>query len=95
MNNHVVSKCWKIMDLYRKFMATGKKPRLEYPSPLQEKERGKKNLKRKNHCTHYDKGGHHEATSWTLHLELCPKKDKKFKQALVKGLDDETTQKGS
>jgi hypothetical protein len=55
MNNQVVSKCWKIMALYRKVMATRKKPRIEDPSPHQEKERGNKTLKRKNHCTHCNK----------------------------------------
>jgi hypothetical protein len=52
-------------------MATRKNPRLEDPSPHEEKRKGKKTLKRKNYCTHCDKGGHHEATCWTLHPELC------------------------
>jgi len=44
LNNHVVSKCWKIMDLYRKVMATKKNPRHEEPYPYQEKNKGMKNV---------------------------------------------------
>jgi hypothetical protein len=40
---------------------------------------------KKNHCTHCNKGGHQEATCWTLHPELCPKKDKKANEATHKG----------
>jgi hypothetical protein len=65
-------------------METRKKPRLEDPSPHEEKRKGKKTLKRKNHCTHCDKGGHQEATYWTLHPELHPKKEKKVGQAPMK-----------
>jgi hypothetical protein len=39
MNNHVVSKCWKRMALYRKVMATRKKPRHEDLSPHGRKRR--------------------------------------------------------
>jgi hypothetical protein len=42
MNNHVVSKCWKRMALYRKVMETRKKPRHEDPSPHEEKRRERK-----------------------------------------------------
>jgi hypothetical protein len=76
MNNHVVSKCWKRMALYRKVMETRKKPRHEDPSPHGKKNKGMKTWIKKNHCTHCNKGGHQEATCWTLHPELCPKKDK-------------------
>jgi altronate dehydratase len=76
MNNHVVAKCCKMMNLYRKVMKTRKKPRYEDPSPHGKKQKGMKTWIKKNHCTHFNKGGHQQATYWTLHLELCPKKDK-------------------
>jgi DNA-directed RNA polymerase subunit M/transcription elongation factor TFIIS len=94
MNNHVVSQYWKIKYLYRKVMVTKKKPSLEDSSPHEEKIKGKETLKRKNYCNHCNKGGHHEATYWTLPLKLHSKKDKKFRPTLAKELADEETQKG-
>jgi hypothetical protein len=66
-------------------MATRKKPRHENLSPHQEKKEDMKTWIKKNHCTHCNKGGHQEATCWTLHPELCPKKDKKANESTHKG----------
>jgi hypothetical protein len=95
MNNHAIAKCWKIMSFYRKVMETRKNPRHEDPSSHEERSKGKKTWKRKNHCTHCNKVGHQEATCWTLHPELRSKKRKKVGPTLMKGLADEETKKGS
>jgi hypothetical protein len=76
MNNYDVSKCWKIMALYRKVIVTKEKPRNENPFPHGKKKKGMKTWITKDHCTHCKKGGHHEAKCWTLHPDLCLKKDK-------------------
>jgi hypothetical protein len=67
MNNHVVAECWKRMAFYRKVMTTRRKPRYEDPSPHGKKNKGMKTFIKKKHCTHCNKGGHQEATCWTLH----------------------------
>jgi len=85
MNNHVVSKCWKIMDLYMKVMETRKNPWHEELCPCQEKNKGMTTWIHKNCCAHCNKGRHQESTCWTLHSELHPKKDKKSNEVTHKG----------
>lgn len=77
LNNHATTKSLKTMALYRKVTVMTKKSSDEDPSPHQERKKGKKTWRKKGYCNHCNKGGHKEATCWTLHLEMCTKKDKR------------------
>jgi hypothetical protein len=35
-------------------------------------------MKEKGYFNHYSRDGHHEATCWALHPDLCPKRNKKI-----------------
>ena len=79
----------------RKIMSIKKETWHKDSSPHQGRKKFKKLWRRKKHCTHCNKGGHQRTTSWDLHPELWPKKDREHMKTLVKGPTDEAIQKGS